>query len=217
MNLLGTHDTARILTVLGDPSEGKHLSNAKLSTRRLSPRARAKAVRLLEIGAMLQFTVYGVPSVYYGDEVGLEGYHDPFCRMPYPWSNSDKTLQAYCRCLGALRAESPALCGGTFRFLDSPVGSVCYERKARGKNKEQIRRNQLVGCRKPFGKIGTFAASILLSGGSALHRNKAHPFAVQLDSAAAKRGHSGGGVKLSFRQRGGAEVFCRSVNFRSKM
>ena len=133
MHLLGTHDTARILTVLGDPSEGEGLSNAELSTRRLSRTARAKAARLLEIGAMLQFTVYGVPSVYYGDEVGLEGYHDPCCRMPDPWSKPDRALRAYYRRLGALRANSSALRGGTFRFLDSPAGSVCYERKARGK------------------------------------------------------------------------------------
>ena len=132
MNLLGTHDTARILTVLGDPTEGEGLSNAELSTRRLSPAARAKAKRLLKIGALLQFTVYGVPSVYYGDEVGLEGYHDPFCRMPYPWKNPDRDLRAFYRRLGALRSSRPALHGGAFRFLDSPSGSVCYERSARG-------------------------------------------------------------------------------------
>ena len=131
MNLLGTHDTARILTVLGDPTEGEGLSNAELSTRRLSPAARRKAERLLKIGALLQFTVYGVPSVYYGDEVGLEGYHDPFCRMPYPWKHPDRALRTFYQQLGALRAERPAL-RGSFRFLDSPDGSVCYERKKNG-------------------------------------------------------------------------------------
>lgn len=128
MNLLGTHDTARILTVLGDPTEGEGLSNAELSTRRLPPAARRKAVRLLKIGALLQFTVYGVPSVYYGDEVGLEGYRDPFCRMPYPWKHPDRDLRAFYERLGSLRAEHSAF-RGSFRFLDSPAGSVCYERK----------------------------------------------------------------------------------------
>ena len=133
MNLLGTHDTARILTVLGDPTEGEGRPNAELATLRLTPRARAEAERLLQIGAMLQFTVYGVPSVYYGDEVGMEGYHDPFCRMPFPWSHPDRRLLAFYRRLGKLRAQSPALRGGSFRFLDSPAGSVLYEHRARGK------------------------------------------------------------------------------------
>ncbi|MBE6529943.1 MAG: DUF3459 domain-containing protein [Ruminococcaceae bacterium] len=147
MNLLGTHDTSRILTVLGDPSDGEGLSNAELSIRRLPLHDRRKAISLLKIAAVLQFTVYGVPSIYYGDEVGLEGYHDPFCRMPYPWNNPDRSLRAFYRRLGALRASAPALDGGTFRFLDSPDGSVCYERKARG--------------RKPSGKSG--AAKLLVA------------------------------------------------------
>ena len=138
MNLLGTHDTARILTVLGDPSEGDGLSNAALSVRRLSHADRAKAIRLLQIGATLQFTVYGVPSVYYGDEVGLEGYRDPFCRMPYPWSHPDRALLSFYRRLGKLRSAHPALGSGSFRFLSSPAGSVCSERKARAASADRL-------------------------------------------------------------------------------
>ena len=131
MNLLGTHDTARILTVLGDPSEGAGLSNAELAHHRLPAVRRNAAKRLLMIGAVLQFTVFGVPSVYYGDEAGMEGYHDPFCRMPYPWGREDRTLLAHYRRLGRLRRTHASLQGGDFRFLPSPRGTVLYERKCR--------------------------------------------------------------------------------------
>jgi len=128
MNLLGTHDTQRILTVLGDETAGEGLSNRALSTKRLTPAQRSRAVRLLKIAAALQFTVYGIPSVYYGDEAGLEGYHDPFCRMPYPWGRENAELVRFYRMLGSLRARHKALRGGDFRFLSHTRGSFLFER-----------------------------------------------------------------------------------------
>lgn len=128
MNLLGTHDTARILTVLGDPTGGDGKSNAELSVLRLSPDARKRAVALLRIASTLQYTVYGFPSVYYGDEAGLEGYHDPFCRRPYPWGDEDPVLTAHYRLLGRFRAAHPALRGGDFRFLYVTDTAFLYER-----------------------------------------------------------------------------------------
>lgn len=128
MNLLGTHDTARILTVLGDPTGGDGKSNAELSALRLSPDARKRAVALLRIASTLQYTVYGFPSVYYGDEAGLEGYHDPFCRRPYPWGDEDPVLTAHYRLLGRFRAAHPALRGGGFRFLYVTDTAFLYER-----------------------------------------------------------------------------------------
>lgn len=129
MNLLGTHDTARILTVLGDPTEGEGKSNAELSTARLSRQERAAAIRLLKLASTLQFTVYGIPSVYYGDEAGLEGYHDPFCRRPYPWGHEDDDLLAHYRLLGRFRAAHKALRGGDFRFLAYTDSALLLERK----------------------------------------------------------------------------------------
>ena len=130
MNLLGTHDTARVLTVLGDPTEGGDLPNAALAGKKLSPARRAAAKRLLMVGSVLQFTVFGVPSVYYGDEAGVEGYRDPFCRMPYPWGREDRALLAHYRKLGRLRRDYACLQGGGFRFSESPSGTVAYERSA---------------------------------------------------------------------------------------
>ena len=130
MNLLGTHDTARILTLLGDPTGGDGKTNAELSVARLSPEARRQALKLLRIASTLQFTVYGFPSVYYGDEAGLEGYHDPFCRRPYPWGAEDPELLAHYRMLGRLRASRKCLHGGDFRFLFASDTAFLYERTA---------------------------------------------------------------------------------------
>ncbi len=129
MNLLGTHDTERILTVLGAGEySNEELSNQERARARLRPQERATGIRLLKIGALLQYTVYGVPSVYYGDEVGLEGYGDPFCRMPYPWGKEDTELLEYYRCLGKFRSAHPAFQSGTFRFLFHNDSAFVFER-----------------------------------------------------------------------------------------
>ena len=115
MNILGTHDTERALTVLGKQStkitEGK---GSELAPKRLSAKERADAIKRLMLAASIQYTVYGVPSVYYGDEAGIEGYRDPFCRKPYPWGREDEGLLAHYRLLGRMRLEHPALDGGRF-------------------------------------------------------------------------------------------------------
>ncbi len=129
MNILGTHDTERILTLLGDETSGEGLTNAEMSTKRLTPAQRERATRLLKIASTLQYTVYGVPSLYYGDETGMEGYHDPFCRFPYPWGRENPDLMAHYRMLGQVRREHPAFHGGSFRFLTHGAGYFLFERR----------------------------------------------------------------------------------------
>ncbi|MCQ2429537.1 MAG: glycoside hydrolase family 13 protein [Clostridia bacterium] len=135
MNLLGTHDTERILTMLGSRPEDFDRPNRELAGARLDPCARECSVRLLKIASTLQFTVFGVPSVYYGDEAGMEGYHDPFCRMPFPWRDLDDPVRAdllaHYRALGALRRD-PALMGGDFRVLSHGADWIVYERVRNG-------------------------------------------------------------------------------------
>lgn len=128
MNLLGTHDTERILTVLGEGKEGSDEENCVLATKRLPKGDRDRAVKLLKLAAVLQYTVYGIPSVFYGDEVGLEGHHDPFCRRPYPWGHEDEDLLAFYRKLGALRKEQRVLADGDFALLCAADKQIVYTR-----------------------------------------------------------------------------------------
>ena len=128
MNLLGTHDTARILTLLGDGGKGELLPNDTLAHLNLTEEERKNALTLLKMASVLQFTVFGVPSVYYGDEAGIEGYGDPFCRRPFPWGREDADLLSHYRALGKLRGEHSALADGEFRFLEHDATSFVFER-----------------------------------------------------------------------------------------
>ncbi len=134
MNLLGTHDTARILTLLGDDGKGEYLPNDTLAHLTLTAEERANAVKLLKLASVLQFTVFGVPSVYYGDEAGIEGYGDPFCRMPFPWGREDADLLSHYRALGKLRREHPALANGDFRFVEHDATSFVFERTSKSEH-----------------------------------------------------------------------------------
>lgn len=116
MNLLGTHDTERILTVLGGISrEGK--TNQELSSLRMNEATRELAIKRLLCAYTVLATLPGIPTVFYGDEAGLEGYGDPFNRMPYPWGKEEKALIDHYKLLGSIRAENTAYNNGDFKLL----------------------------------------------------------------------------------------------------
>ena len=120
MNLLGSHDTERILTALvGEPEDGYSMD--EIAKKRLSPKAYQYGSQLLVLGYLVLCTLPGIPTVYYGDEVGMEGYRDPFNRMPYPWHKRDTDLLDAYREIGQLRRSSPILREGAFSLhvLDS--------------------------------------------------------------------------------------------------
>ena len=126
MNLIGTHDTERIITVLGDKSY-KTLTNKELSEHYMTAEEYAEGVRLLKIASVIQYTVYGVPSVFYGDEAGLEGGRDPFCRRTYPWGREDKELLRHYKALGKMR-RAPVFREGDFKVTEYGDGYIVYER-----------------------------------------------------------------------------------------
>jgi len=125
MNLLGTHDTPRILTALVDDFDG---SREQLAARRLSPEQRALAKKRLKLASFLQFTLPGSPSIYYGDEAGMEGGKDPFNRRTYPWDSGDGELVEHFRQLGRQRRQYPALRLGNIRFCKAEGGQLRYLR-----------------------------------------------------------------------------------------
>ena len=125
MNLLGTHDTPRILTALVDDFDG---SREQLAGRRLSENDRSLALQRLTLAAVLQYTLPGSPSLYYGDETGMEGGKDPFNRRPYPWGSEDNALTALFRQLGQLRKKYPALRLGNTEFFSAQDGHIGFTR-----------------------------------------------------------------------------------------
>lgn len=126
MNIVGTHDTERILTALGDGEYG-NMSNEELSERVMSDEERKTGIEKLRIAAAIQYTVYGVPSVFYGDEAGIEGGRDPFCRRTYPWGRENGELLSWYEKLGRLRAD-PVYKDGDFRVLMNGDGYIVFER-----------------------------------------------------------------------------------------
>lgn len=117
MNSLGTHDTPRILTLLGAEGEFRDQSKDWRAQFQLSPKQRKRGKDLLRAAALLLFCFPGSPTVYYGDEAGMEGFEDPFNRQTYPWGREDQELVDWFRALGQARRKYPALRRGTIQYL----------------------------------------------------------------------------------------------------
>lgn len=116
MNLLGTHDTVRILTALaGDDPNG--YTNDILAKKRMSAAQYEYGKQLLKMLYTVIATLPGMPMIYYGDEVGMEGYCDPFNRMPFPHGNEDKDLLSHYRVIGQMRKRHSVYKNGEFSLL----------------------------------------------------------------------------------------------------
>ena len=130
MNCLSTHDSPRILTALVDDFDGSREEKAR---RHLSARQYEIARERRMMAAFLQYTLPGMPSIYYADEAGMEGYKDPFNRRPYPWGREDGQLLDHFRVLGRIRRENMALRLGDIAFFQAGDQKLGFTRKQDGK------------------------------------------------------------------------------------
>ena len=136
MNHIGTHDTARILTRLG--TDRLNLSDRESQAELvLSDEEYKKGTELLKLAAVLQFTFPGIPSIYYGDEAGMQGGSDPFCRGGYPWGRENIEILELYKKLGSIRRGSKAFCSGEFIPVKSDSSVIAFIRK-NGENKAFI-------------------------------------------------------------------------------
>jgi glycosidase len=128
MNLLDSHDTARLLWQLtpgGENSADKEQNAANVGAGK----------QRLRLASLIQYTLPGAPTVYYGDEVGMTGADDPDDRRTYPWTDTggspDAAPYAHYKALAEMRKGAPALIGGDFRVLlaDDLANAVAYGRK----------------------------------------------------------------------------------------
>jgi cyclomaltodextrinase len=103
MNLLDSHDTERFLTTVGGD------------------------LRRLKLATLFAMTYVGAPSIYYGDEIAMEGGHDPDCRRPFLWNWTDDAARVethdYFAKLANLRMSRDCMTLGSYRtlFAEGPV------------------------------------------------------------------------------------------------
>ncbi|HVX45982.1 MAG TPA: alpha-amylase family glycosyl hydrolase, partial [Mycobacteriales bacterium] len=115
MNLLGTHDTARLRWML-TPGQNNP------ADREDDPQNVAVGVEKERVAATLQFTLPGMPSIYYGDEVGVTGSDDPDNRRTFPWTangaagGNHDLLDLY-ESLSRMRASHAVFRDGDVSFL----------------------------------------------------------------------------------------------------
>jgi len=110
-NMLGSHDTARFLTLLNED------------------------VAAAKLAVVLQMTFKGSPLIYYGDEIGMTGETDPFCRKPFPWAEEEKwnsELFDLYKALTTIRSDSEALKKGTINFIYNKAGVLGFKREYEG-------------------------------------------------------------------------------------
>ena len=127
MNILSTHDTIRILTALGGEPMGDH-TNAELAGMHMTAAERETGVRRLKLAYGLLAALPGIPCVYYGDEVGMEGYRDPFCRRPFPWHHMDTDLLDFYQKVGMCRKQEHVLHTGVLQLQQVDENVLCFTR-----------------------------------------------------------------------------------------
>lgn len=114
LNLIGSHDRARILTLLGDPPDQEGMTQLQREHYTLPPDKYDLAKRRLKLLSLMQFTMPGVPCIYYGDEAGMQGFTDPYNRGTYPWGREDGDIMNHYQDITALRRHLPALVSGSY-------------------------------------------------------------------------------------------------------
>ncbi len=128
MNLVGSHDTERILWALTPGAE-------TTADRELDEANLAEGKRRQQIAAMIQYSMPGAPTIYFGDEAGVTGDDDPDDRRTYPWIQTggrpDNAMIVYYKGLSFLRRFFPVLVSGDFHTLlaDDAADSVAFGRK----------------------------------------------------------------------------------------
>lgn len=129
MNHIGTHDTERAITRLAGPDpEGKG-RQWQHDNNRLDTYDYLRGISMLKMASLIQYTLPGVPSVYYGDEIGMQGMKDPFNRSCMEWDNANEELLRWYRRLGQIRRGTKALVTGEFKPIYCENSAIAYVRE----------------------------------------------------------------------------------------
>lgn len=127
MNFVSTHDTERAITaIVGEPC-GNH-DRYWQSGRRLSRDRYDLGVQLLKLAYVMVYTLPGIPCLYYGDEVAMQGYKDPFNRGYFEWNSTETRMRPLLRRMAQLRSKCDAFKNGDLQVIVACGGLVHYRR-----------------------------------------------------------------------------------------
>lgn len=130
MNILGTHDTERLITALGISESYAGRDREWLAARYLTTDEYLRGVELAKLAFALQFFLPGVPCIYYGDELGMQGFRDPFCRRFMEWNSADENLRSQLKKISKLREQNrDVLENGSISFVRSDDETVAFVRE----------------------------------------------------------------------------------------
>ncbi len=130
-NHISTHDTVRAITELvGEKLDGHN--REWQSGRVLTPEQYHLGILRMRLAFVLQFTLPGVPCVYYGDEIAMQGYKDPFNRAYYDWNSGETRLIPLMMRLSGMRQKCAAFQDGSLVFKTAENGILVYERHGAG-------------------------------------------------------------------------------------
>ncbi|MCL2696953.1 MAG: glycoside hydrolase family 13 protein [Oscillospiraceae bacterium] len=128
MNFLSTHDIERALTRLA----GREIENNGREWQEANSLSDAEyiyGIALMKCAMVLQFFLPGIPCIYYGDEVGEEGYKDPFNRRTYPWGRENTDLLNFTRELATIRKGCQVFAEGELEFVKVSGDTCVFLRK----------------------------------------------------------------------------------------
>ena len=128
MNSLSTHDTKRIITELASP-DGSAMSRSMRAQYVQNSDERERGENLVILASFLQFTLPGIPCIYYGDELGMQGYEDPFNRGYFTQKNPSNVIFAAVKAFAELKNTSAALRQGRVLPCFSDGEVAAYLRK----------------------------------------------------------------------------------------
>jgi len=137
MNFLSTHDTERAITAIaGEPANGR--DRYWQSGRRIPAEKMDDAIRKLLLGYAMIFTLPGVPCIYYGDEIAMQGYRDPFNRAFFDWNSTEQRLRGPLKTLAHLRKDCDAFDGGRLEIVRADTDVLHYRRIGKTQTAEII-------------------------------------------------------------------------------
>ncbi len=131
MNIIGTHDTVRAINELS-VGPMREISKEERAERNLTQRELELGKMRLRQAAVMQYMFPGSPCIYYGDEIGMQGFEDPFNRRYFLWDNIDKDLLCFYQTLGKLKTSYDAMKMGEFKVNYAKGDVVAISRRISG-------------------------------------------------------------------------------------